>query len=157
MKIMTFVIVLLLNAIPLLFFRFEKKYALVSISLWLFMISTFIVWRSYHDSEIRSLDTEYWKSADENKKVNPEVSWGNEDLWKKLESERAYVIKYNMSAIHCIFWQTILTFLIQRIGYRETELKKLYKATTLVFGILTVVFLFIELMIAVIPGGYMLG
>ena len=148
---MTFILILAINIILLVLVRTDRRYWLVSIPLWTIVISSFVLWRNFHDKKIDQIETEYWKSADANKKLNPDNSSGDRIVWKELESSKDYVQKFNMIFLHSVFLQTILTFISQIIGYKKTNLKKTYKWTSIIFGVLTLLSLFLELMIAIVP------
>jgi hypothetical protein len=154
---MLFLIVLLLNFGLLIIIKSDNKYWLIPIPVWIIFISSFLIWRGIYDKKIELLDYKYWKSADYNKLID-ESNWrGDDDLWKKLEETRKYVQKYNMTFLHSIFLQTVVTFLLQLVGYRTTGKRRLYKVTSNIFGILTFIHFIIEIMIGIVPTGGIIG
>ena len=107
----------------------------------------------YNDKQISRLDTAYWKSAGENKKMDAQNWRGDDKILKDLEDRKAFIRNYNSIFLNSIFLQTILTFVAQIIGYKATKAKKTYKWTAITFGILFVVNLWLEILMAIVPTG----
>jgi hypothetical protein len=146
-------ILLTLNILFVYFIKSDHKYWSLSIPLWCLLIGTFLLWRNINDTKIKQLDTAYWKSADENK-IRDSTNWrGDETIYKQLEDKKSYVNKYNFSFLNSIFVETILTFIFQVIGYKNTSIKKTYKWTSTIFGIALLINLILELLISVVPTG----
>ncbi|MBS1608905.1 MAG: hypothetical protein JSS70_09120 [Bacteroidetes bacterium] len=133
--------------------RSDNKYWLFSIPLWVLLLGTFLLWRNINDAKITELDRAYWKSVDENK-IKDSTSWrGRETIYKLLEDKKAYVKKYNPDFLTSIFFQTILTFVFQLIGYRKTSFKTRYKWTSIIFGIFLLINLYLELLMSIVQSG----
>jgi hypothetical protein len=82
------------------------------------------------------------------------TNWrGDESIYKSLEDSKAYVKKYNFTFLNSIFFQTILTFITQLIGYRKTSTKATYKWTSIAFGIVLLINLCLELLMSIVPTG----
>ena len=152
---MTYFVLLTLNILFIYFIKSDTKYWLLSIPLWCLLIGIFLIWRNITDTNIKRLDTAYWKSADDNKIKDSTNSRGDENIYKRLEDSKAYFTKYNFTFFNSIFFQTILTFIIQLIGYKKTSSssKTTYKWTSIIFGLLLLVNLFLEVLIAIVPTG----
>ena len=150
---MTLIIILTFNVLFLISIRIDKKYWLVPIPLWCLLVSAFFTWRNINDAKILQLDGTYWKSAEDNK-MKDSTNWrGDEIILKNLDLKKAYVKKHNSTFLNSIFLQTIFTFIAQLIGYKKTSLKKTYKWTSIVFGILFVLNLWLTLLMAIVPTG----
>lgn len=150
---MTYFILPALNIFIVYFIKSDHKYWLLSIPLWTLLIGTFLLWRNINDSKIKRLDTAYWKSANDNK-IKDQASWrGDENIYKQSEEKKAYVKKYNVIFLNAIFFQTILTFIFQVIGYRKTSFKTGYRWTSFIFGIALLINLILELLISIVPTG----
>lgn len=148
---MIYVLFLLtINILLLRLMRQDWKYWLTPIIMWSILIITFILWRSHQDSKYKGLESSYWESA-ENK------SYGDARIYKQMDESKKYVQKYNLTFIHAISLQTILTFTFQIIGYHRTPEKRLYKWTSISFGILTFLTLIFELMLGIVPNGGIIG
>ena len=147
---MIYILILTINILLLYFIDTDKKYFLVTIPLWTILIVTLIYWRSYNDNKIDRIETSYWKSAEN--KIR-----GEDKLWEQLNKSKSIVQKDNMTFLQCILLQTILTFIFQVVGYRSTANKKVYKWTSIIFGILTLINLLLQLMIGIVPTGGIVG
>jgi hypothetical protein len=149
----TYFILLILNILFVYFLKSDKKYWLLSIPLWCLLVGAFLVWRNISDSKVTRLDRAYWKSA-EDSKIKDTTNWrGDESIYKTLEDSKAYIKQYNFTFLNSIFIQTILTFIAQRIGYVKTASKKTYKWTSIIFGIILLINLCLEILIAIVPTG----
>jgi hypothetical protein len=153
---MIYILILALNIILLLLIRTGRRFWLVSIPLWVIIFASFVLWRNYQNRKIDRIDMAYWKSADLNKKLNPNNSRGDEAILKELEESTNYVNKFNMPFVHGNFFQTILTFISQIIGFKQTEFKKTYRWTSIIFGLLTLLGFVFEFLIG-LPAGGMAG
>lgn len=150
---MTYFILLTLNILFVYFLKSDKKYWQLSIPFWCLLVGTFLVWRNINDTKITRLDTAYWKSANDNK-IKDSTNWrGDEGIYENLEDSKAYVKKYNVTFLNSIFIQTILTFISQLIGYKKTSSKTTYKWTSIIFGIVLIINLCLEVLMAVVPTG----
>jgi len=149
----TYLTILLVNILILYSLKTDKRYWIVPIPLWTILVLFFILWKFKNDKVISQLDTAYWQSADYNKKINLENWRGDEKIYNKLEETKSYVRKYNNILLNSIFLQTILTFISQVIGYKRTSLKKTYKLTSTVFGVLLILNFFLFLLMAITPTG----
>jgi len=58
-----------------------------------------------------------------------------------------------MTLLYFLGIQTIMTFILQIIGYKKTEKKKLYERTSIIFGLLTLLFLVFQVMVEIVPTG----
>jgi hypothetical protein len=112
-----------------------------------------LTWRTYNDKKISQLDVVYWESADDNKQKDPENWRGDENILKKLKKQKDYVNKYNNIFLNSVLLQTILTFIAQIIGYKNTSSKTTYKWTSIVFGILLIVSVCLSILMAIVPTG----
>ena len=153
---MTYLLILTINIALLILYRSDKRYWLVTIPIWTMLLSSFIIWRTYHDKQISRLDTAYWNSADENKKKDAENWRGDDNIWKDLEDSKTVAKKYNSIFLNTIFLQTILTFIAQVIGFKITTSKTTYKWTAIIFGILFAINLWLEILMAIVPTGPLL-
>ena len=153
---MTYFILLILNSLFVYLAKSDNKYWLLSIPLWCLLIGAFLIWRNINDTNITRLDTAYWKSADNNK-MKDSTNWrGDESIYKNLEDNKTYVRKYNFTLLNSIFFQTFLTFITQLIGYRKTSSKTTYKWTSIIFGIILLLNLCLEVLMAIVPTGPMI-
>ena len=150
---MIYLLVLTINIVLLILYRSDKRYWLITIPIWTMLLSSFIIWRRYNDNRISRLDSAYWRSAEENKKKDAENWRGDDNIWKDWEDSKVFVKKYNSIYLNTIFLQTILTFIAQFIGYKVTTAKKTYKWTAITFGILLVINLWLEILMAIVPTG----
>jgi hypothetical protein len=148
-----YLIILLVNVLSLYIYKTDKRYWLFPISFWVIFFLFFIIWRVTNDKSISRLNTEYWKSADYNKKNNPDSWRGDERIYQKLKDAEAYVRKYNYTLLSSLFLQTILTFVLQVLGYKRTSLRKTYKWTGIVFGVLLVMSFVLFLLMSIVPTG----
>ena len=131
----------------------DKRFWFVTITFWTFLTASFISWRIYNDNKISRLDKAYWKSADENKLKDPNNWRGDETIWKSLENNRQYLKKNNFIFIYSLLVQTFLTFVAQLIGYKLTSFKKTYRRTSIVFGILLLINIWLTVMMSIVPTG----
>ncbi len=150
---MIYLLILTLNLVLLLIYRNEKRYWAVTVLLWTLLLSFFLTWRTYNDKKISQLDVSYWESADKNKQKNPKNWSGDENILKKLKKQKDYVNKYNSIFLNSILLQTILTFIAQIIGYKNTSSKTTYKWTSIAFGILLIVTVSLAILMAIVPTG----
>ena len=135
---MIYLLLLALNVVLVLIYRADKRIWLLTIPIWTLLFSFFITWRIYNDKKISQLDIAYWKSADENKMKAADNWRGDDTIWKDLVD---------------IFLQTILTFVAQLIGLKTTISKKTYRWTSIAFGIVFVINLWLEILMAIVPTG----
>jgi hypothetical protein len=150
---MIYVLILSLNILLLLIYRADNRYWLVTIPIWTLLFISFIIWRTNNDKQISRLNTAYWQSADENKIKDSENFRGDNNIWKNLEDSKAYVKEYNSIFLNSIFFQTILTFITQLVGYKTTRTKKTYKWTSITFGIVLTLNVWLEIMMGIVPTG----
>ncbi|WP_276974512.1 hypothetical protein [Flavobacterium filum] len=150
---MIYFLIFIINTILLLTISNDKRFWFVTITIWTVLTVSFISWKIHNDKEISRLDKAYWKSADENKLKDPNSWRGDETIWKSLENSRQHVKKYNSIFIYSLLVQTFLTFVAQIIGYRLTSFKKTYKRTSIAFGILLIIGIWLTVMITIVPTG----
>lgn len=150
---MIYLLLLALNVVLVLIYRADKRIWLLTIPIWTLLFSFFITWRIYNDKKISQLDIAYWKSADENKMKAADNWRGDDTIWKDLVDKKAYVKKQNEVFLNAIFLQTILTFIAQLIGLKATISKKTYRWTSTAFGIVFVINLWLEILMAIVPTG----
>jgi hypothetical protein len=150
---MTYLLILILNLALLFICRTDKRYWLVTISIWVLLTSSFFLWRRHNDNKISQLDNTYWKTAEDNRQKDPDNWRGNETVWNSLKVKKDYVKKYNQIFLNVIMLQTLLTFIAQIIGYKKTLLKRTYKLTSIMFGILLIFNFLLALLMAIVPTG----
>ena len=144
---MVYIILLIINILFVYFIKSDKKFWLLSIPLWTVLLLSLICWRIYNDNQINKLETEYWKTT-ENK------GYGDYNKRNKLEKAEKNAQKINTTFIYLIGLQTLVTFIFQIAGQRQTK-KITYNWTKIIFGILFVLILFLLLLMAIVPsGGY---
>ncbi len=144
---MVYIILLTINIPFVYFIKSDKKFWLLSIPLWTVLLLSLICWRIYNDNQIHKLETEYWKTT-ENKR------YGDYNKRNKLEKAEKNAQKINTTFIYLIGLQTLITFIFQIVGQRQTK-KITYNWTKIIFGILFVLILFLLLLMAIVPsGGY---
>jgi hypothetical protein len=112
------------------------------------LITGFISWRLISDKEIQNLETAYWKTTEIK-------GWGDFDKWTKLKLEKENAQKGNMTWVYLIGLQTFVTFISQVVGQRRTG-HKVYKWTSLVFGILFLLVGILIFMMALVSSGPLL-
>ena len=106
-----------------------------------------MTWRLKHDQYIKHLETEYWQSA-------TGKQYGDYDKREELEAEEKSGQRINMSFIDLLDLQTLLTFSFQLFGKKTTD-KKVYKWTFMTFSVIFILYLFLRLMIEIVPStGY---
>lgn len=150
---MIYFLILIINTILLLTISNDKRFWFVTITIWTLLTVSFFSWRILNDNKISGLDKAYWKSADENKLKDPNSWRGDETIWTSLENRRHYVKKYNSIFVYSLLVQTFLTFFAQVIGYKLTSFKKTYKRTSIAFGILLLINIWLTVMMAIVPTG----
>jgi ABC-type transport system involved in multi-copper enzyme maturation permease subunit len=143
---MTYILILTLNILLVFFLRTETKYWLITITIWTLLIFSFIIWRQINDAKIDQIDRAYWESAESK-------SRGDDKIYEDLNEAKNYVQRNNMTFIHAIFLQSILTFSYQIVGFKRTSLKKTYTWTTVIFCILTTLILLLEFLLSSVPTG----
>ena len=111
---MVYFALLTANILLLYFIRSDNKYWFLSISLWALLLLSFILWRAHSDNQIRTLETKYWKTA-ENKE------FGKFDAWNQLKASEKQAQKFNVVFLYCIALQTLITFICQIVGQRRTK------------------------------------
>ncbi len=111
------------------------------------------MWRNLSDRKIERLDTAYWKSAGVNKSKDTTNWRGDEIIYNDLITTKTYVKKHNVIFLNTIFLQTILTFIFQLIGFKRTSLKTMYKGTSIVFGIMLIINLWLAVLMEIVPTG----
>lgn len=125
---MIYLLLLAFNILLLFFIRSQKKYAWVCIAIWLLLIISFVCWRSATNDFARSY-------------------WSGEEMVKTMSDFK----KFNFTFIHCISFQTLLTFIFQIVGYKKTTLPHLYKWTYFIFLGLLILNSVLEVMLAIVP------
>jgi Na+/proline symporter len=136
---------LTINILFVYFIKSEKKYWLLSIPLWALVFSSFILWRTNSDKHIQAMETEYW-----NEKKEDNAKWDSLELAKKKAQ------KINMIFIYFIGLQTLITFICQIVGQRQTE-QKIYKWTKPIFGVLFIFIFLLIVMMGIVPAGGIIG
>ena len=146
---MTYLLILTANILFLYFLKTDKKYWLLSIPLWIGLVSGFVIWRTQSDKHIQNLEAEYWKSA-ENKENGDYAKW---DTLKQTEKQSQ---AYNMTFLYCVALQTLITFICQIAGQSKTK-QKFYSWTKWVFGVLLLLVFILIAMMGIVPSGGMIG
>jgi len=77
--------------------------------------------------------------------------------WNQLKADKAKLYSFNRPSWELLGQQILITFVLQIIGYKKSDKKKIYKWTSVIFGILTIAYLFFELLIGIVPTTGMLG
>lgn len=77
----------------------------------------------------------------------------DETILKSLENKKKYVKKCNSILLNSILVQTKLTFVAQILGYKRTSLKRTYKRTSISFGVLLIINLWLTVLMAIVPTG----
>jgi|GEM_PF-4669309 len=146
---MVYFIIVTLNILLLYFIRSDKKYWFLPIPLWTLLLLSFISWRAQSDNQIRTDEAKYWKTA-ENK------DFGDSEVWNKLKATEKHAQKFNMVFLYCITLQTLITFICQIVGQRQTK-QKIYKWTKPIFGVLFILAFLLIAMIGIVPTGGIVG
>ena len=146
---MIYLILLVANFLFICFTKSNKKYWLLSIPLWAFLITSFLLWRANSDRYVRNLEIEYWQSA-------KGKEYGDHGKWIKFGEAKKEMQRKNNLLVHLIGLQTFITFILQIVGQRQTK-QNTYWWTKLIFGILFVLIFLILAMMGIVPSGGMLG
>ncbi len=146
---MLYLALLTVNILFIYFVKSDKKYWLLSIPLWVILISGFILWRTNSDRQIQNSEIEYDKTFQGKE-------YGDNAIWNKLSEQKKTAQKLNMTFVHLIGLQTFVTFIFQIFGHRETK-QKTYKWTKVIFGVLFALVFLIIAMMGVVPTGGIIG
>lgn len=126
-----------------LFLKTDKKYWFTSIPLFVLLLVAFASWRIVSDNTVKQQESKYWKSAGTK-------SYGDFTEWTTLEKKRKEKLQTNAVFIDLLVLQAFLTFIFQVIGRRKTDIK-LYRWTSWTFGVVFFAFLWLRLMMTIVP------
>ena len=146
---MSYLVLLAINIFFIYFLKSEKKYWLLSIPLWIILISGFIIWRTNNDRQIEKLEIQYDKTFQGKE-------YGDFSMWDKIAHQKKAAQKLNMTFVYLIGLQTFITFIFQIIGHSQTR-QRTYKWTKIVFGVLFALTFIIIAMMGVVPSGGIVG
>lgn len=146
---MLYLVLFTINILFIYSLKSDKKYWLLSIPLWIILISGFIFWRTNSDRQIKNLAIEYDRTFQGKE-------YGNFAIWHKVGQQKKAAQKLNMAFVHLIGLQTLMTFIFQIIGYSQTRQRK-YKWTKIIFGILFALTFLIMVMMEFVPFGEIIG
>ena len=147
---MAYIGLLIISIFLLLVLRTDMRFCLATIPLWIILLFSFFIWQQHYDSKINILDAAYWKSAENQIR-------GDDKIYSDLNETKKYVLQYNLTFIHLISFQTLLTFLFQILGYRLATMKNIYIWTSGLFGVILLLNLILIIMISVVPTGGIVG
>jgi len=142
------IIVVVIVVINLLIFltKSDNKLWKIPILIWGLIFSTIFIITPIQNRKVNSLDNQYWESVEDK-------SCGDREVWEELKNSRKQSVKVRMTLLYFLGIQTIMTFILQIIGYKKTEKKKLYERTSIIFGLLTLLFLVFQVMVEIVPTG----
>lgn len=138
-------IVVILNLL-ILAFKSENRYWRTPIAIWGIFTISMIAGIMIHNHQVQRLEKAYWTSAEGK-------TSGDYELWKELEKSRKESVKLEATLIHFVTIQTIMTFILQILGFRQTDKKRLYGSTATIFGLLTITVLYLEAIRNIVPYG----
>lgn len=122
------------------------KYFQIPMTIWLLSILTLITVIVIQNQKLNQMNKEYLRSS-ENKSASDLT------LWKNIKDIRKENVNLNKGLSNIVGFCTVLTFLLQIVGLKKGNKRKLYKWTSIVFGLLSVVYLCLLLFIKIIPIG----
>ncbi len=142
------VVVGVIVVINLLIFltKSDNKFWKTPILIWGLILSIIFIITPIQNRKVNSLDSQYWESVEGK-------SYGDREVWEELKNSQKQSVKVRMTLLHFLGIQTIMTFILQIIGYKKTEKKKLYQWTSIIFGLLTVLYLIFQVMVEIVPTG----
>lgn len=136
-------ILLLINILLIQFVKTDNKYWVTSILLFVLLLIAFVSWRIVSENNVKQQESKYWQSAGTK-------SYGDFKEWTTLEEMRKEKQLTNAVFFDLLVLQTFLTFVFQVIGTRKTNIK-LYRWTSLTFGIMFIAFVWLRVIITIVP------
>lgn len=79
--------------------------------------------------------------------------YGDFKLWKDLNAQKNEIKRAALNFIRLLGFQTLLTLIIQIVGYYKTKRTNLFWWTQTAFILLTIAYLILELLLAITPSG----
>ena len=151
-----FAFLLGLNILFAYFLKSDKRFFIGAIAIWtitviFFLIYIFILFPPKNEILNNQEQKLFAKQIDKNYKYD------DRDEWDSLQNQKTQLTRYNRLCFELVGLQTLITFILQIIGFRRTQLKKLYNRTVWLFGILTLVYLIIEGLIGIVPTSGIVG
>jgi hypothetical protein len=147
--LMVFLILLAANLLPVVFLSTPKKYGIVSVSIWILLLSGFMAWRLRHDQMLHTREKAYSESVGTR-------TYGDYDKWEALSDIRELVTRGTREIMYWLGFQTLLTFVLLLTGYYKTKNKRYLRAAGF-FGFCLVCFVILEAMMGIVPAGGMPG
>jgi F0F1-type ATP synthase membrane subunit a len=146
---MIFLILLVINLLPVLFLKTPKKYGVLCISLWILLLAGLVIWRMRQDNLVQLREKEYYESAGTK-------SYGDFEKSEALDEARDTLVLRNEKIIDWIGFQTLVTFILLLIGSYKTKHKR-YRQASWFFGFCLFCWILLKAMMGIIPPGGMIG
>ena len=140
---MFFILLFTTNILLTIFIKTDKKYWMISIPLFVLMFVAFVSWRIASKNNVKQQENKYWESVGTK-------SYEDFKEWTKLERMRKGKRQNNALFIDLLVLQSFLTFIFQVIGRRKTNIP-LYRWSSWTFGILFFAFLWLKVLMAIVP------
>jgi hypothetical protein len=141
---MIFLLLLALNALPLLLLKTSKKYWIVAVPVWIVLLGVLAVRRIQDDRAYHSSEKAYYASYGKN-------NFGTPETWKAMEKTSLVAAANSRKAFVAVGVQTLCTFFLMATGFKRTKDKR-YKWGKWFFGCCTVFVIFMGLMMTLILG-----
>ena len=123
-----------------------KKYFQIPVMIWLLLILIITTLIILQNQELVEIEKEYFLSKEGK-------SYGDIEIWKNIKETREKYLNTRYIIFNIIGFWTLLTFLLQIVGFKKDKNERFYKQTTIIFGLLSVVYLVVLLFVKIIPKG----
>jgi hypothetical protein len=144
-----FITLILTNFLVLYFIKTPLKFVYVPSFILTINLIVFIVYFSFIFPTQKQKIDEKLILLNENIEQTSDIN--NQISWQSVRTDKAKLYSFNRASWELPGQQILIMFVLQIIGWFKTDRKKLYGRTAIVFGILTLAYLFIELLIGIVP------
>jgi len=135
---------LVINSLAILFTRPDRRFWFGSILIWLVALTGYTGIRISQNQSIQRQEAVYYESTEKQR-------WGDStEYWKLKELERRAMLVSRM-ALTGLGLQTLIAFALQIFGCYKTGQKRPYSITAGAFGILSLLYLILELLLGIVP------
>jgi uncharacterized membrane protein YeiB len=141
---MIFLLLLAVNGLPLFLLKTSKKYWIISIPVWILLLTVLIVWRIRDDRVVNSSEKAYYATFGKK-------SFGTREAWDEMEKAGSTAAADSRKIFVGVGFQTLCVFVLMVTGHRRTKDRR-YKWGSWFFGCCTVFVIFLDVLMTIIIG-----
>ena len=145
---MIYVLLIISNILFVFFWKAKNRYWIFCIPLFVGLGPYFTVERIVNAKRTETLEARYNEST-------PDAGTGDHTLWMQLKEKKIKTQQFSAIMINLLVLQSFLTLAFQVTGKRFTGMK-LYSLTSWIFGLISIVLLWIWMMRGIVPSGGMI-